>query len=313
MAEGISVIIAAKGYPEYIGKCLESVFNQKGLGFDVILVDDGLSFDSGSFIREKYPEVRIVSSEHKGPSCGRNIAVKKCGSEFVAFTDSDCVADENWLYELHRVFIEKPEAVSCGGTQKLPPDASDFERRIFKLYRKAVSLTDYMKKDSFRGPVEVSHNPSCNVMYRREAFLELRGFKEGMWPGEDIDLDIRMKKKGYKIFFNPESVVMHYPPGKFSVFMSKLYNYGLVQSLLMKKHRVFRKIYLVPSALLAITVVYIILLCFSGFPAFLLFNVLLALSLLVFTGFDTVMAGLAAAGFISWNSGFFAGLIKRGE
>ncbi|MBN2189880.1 MAG: glycosyltransferase [Candidatus Aureabacteria bacterium] len=313
MAEEVSVIIAAKGRPEYIGRCLESVFGQKGLKFAVILVDDGLSAGIRDFIREKYPEARIISSEHRGPSYGRNVAAEKCASEFIAFTDSDCVADENWLYELYRVFIERPEAASCGGAQRVPADASDLGKKIFRVYKKAGFIADYVKRDVFRKEVEVLHNPSCSVMYRRKVFLELGGFKEGMWPGEDIDLDIRIRKKGYKIFFNPGSVVMHYPPHKFSAFISKLYNYGLVQPSLMKTHRVFRKIYFVPPAFLAIIVIYVALLYFSGLSAFLSFNVLIVVFLLSFAGFDPVMAVLAVAGFLSWNGGFFRGMLKRSK
>src|SRR5205807_1638585 len=68
--------------------------------YEVILVDDG-STDSTSEIAARYPDVRYIRHElNQGLSTARNTGLAAARGEVIAFTDSDCRADEDWLYYL---------------------------------------------------------------------------------------------------------------------------------------------------------------------------------------------------------------------
>lgn len=60
-------------------------------------------------------------------------------------------------------------------------------------------------------------------MYKRDTFLECGGFLDELWPGEDVELDYRLKKKGYHLICNPGAVVYHYRPKKLAVFLAMMY------------------------------------------------------------------------------------------
>src|SRR5262249_17422975 len=65
--------------------------------YEVILVDDG-SMDETRAIAERYaPSVRAIHQENRGLSVARNVGLSESTGEVIAYTDSDCVADPDWL------------------------------------------------------------------------------------------------------------------------------------------------------------------------------------------------------------------------
>ncbi len=178
--------------------------------------------------------------------------VKSTDVEFLAFTDSDCIVDKNWLTELLKGFREYPEAVSCGGAQKLPEDATNFEKKVFLFMKKAGFFSEYARQAKDANITEVNHNASCCVMYKREVFLKEGGFLEGLWPGEDVELDYRLREKGYKLLFNPRAVIYHYRSKSLKSFLKMMDRYGRAQGYLVRKYGIFRKIQLVPFLVLGL-------------------------------------------------------------
>ena len=86
---------------------MRSILNSNYLNFDIIIVDDGLS-DKAILSLEKYKgKIRILTSAVR-PLCARNLAVKNTDAEFIAFTDSDCIVDKDWLINLLDGFKKTP-------------------------------------------------------------------------------------------------------------------------------------------------------------------------------------------------------------
>jgi cellulose synthase/poly-beta-1,6-N-acetylglucosamine synthase-like glycosyltransferase len=307
----ICIIIPARGSSMTIGKCLHSLLNLDYLNFEIIVVDDGLDESSLESLNEFRNRVKVLNSHSRGPSYARNLAARNTDADFLAFTDSDCIVDKNWLGELLKGFKEYPEAAACGGIQKLPEDATEFERKVFLFMRKAGFITDYMRKAKGNNIIEVNHNPSCNVMYKRDIFLREGGFLEGLWPGEDVEFDYHLRKKGYKIVFNPKGVVYHYRPRELRAFLRMMYRYGWAQGFLVRKCGFFRKIQFLPLMSLCIPALFLFSL-FSGFLFhFLAFTLILLFSLFIYFNFNLFIFFIIFPGFLSWHLGFFKGLFLR--
>src|SRR6266576_7042329 len=91
----VSVIVPARNEEACLGACLESLVAQTGVGFEIIVVDDG-STDRTRAIAESVRGVRIISP---GPLpagwTGKNNAVvagaKEARGEWLLFTDADTV------------------------------------------------------------------------------------------------------------------------------------------------------------------------------------------------------------------------------
>lgn len=88
----ISVIIPVYNVEKYLRKCIDSVLCQKGIVFEIILVDDG-STDSSAFICDKYIEkyenIKVIHKKNEGLGYARNSGLEIASGEYIFFLDSD--------------------------------------------------------------------------------------------------------------------------------------------------------------------------------------------------------------------------------
>jgi glycosyltransferase involved in cell wall biosynthesis len=241
----ISVIIAVKNGQATIKKCIESVLNCAYSDFEIICVDDGSTDSTAGILRSYSGRIKVIThSSSTGPSRARNVAAAAASGDLLAFTDGDCIVDKDWLNELAKCF-ESPEIVSAGGVQRIPEDESEFGKQAALFMESIGFATGYLGRKAGM-IVRVDHNPSCNSIYRKDIFLRFKGFIEGLWPGEDVELDHRLKKAGYILVFNPRAVVYHYRPSAPVKFFRMMFRYGWAQGVLVRKYGIFRKIHYVP-------------------------------------------------------------------
>jgi len=302
----VSIIIPARNAEKTIKKCLDSVLNLDYKNYEVIVIDDG-SEDRTPEILENYKDkIKIIKNiKALGPSQSRNMAVKEAKGEYLAFTDADCFVDKSWLTELISGFKES-KIVSVGGIQEIPKDETEFGRKVSEFFKKIGFISDYMHIAKRKESVEVNHNPSCNVMYRKDIFLEENGFLENLWPGEDVELDYRLRKKGYKIIFNPKAIVYHYRPSNLKSFLKMMYRYGWAQGFLVKKYGIFRKIQILPFLTLGIFLCFCIALFYMNIYL-LLFFIFIFLFLILYFKFDLYILPV----FLSWHYGFLNGIFFK--
>ena len=96
----VSVIIPVYNGARYLRAALESVFAQTYCSFEVVVVDDGSTDDSGD-IAQSFPEVRYMRQENQGVAAARNNAIEAARGEFFAFLDQD----DLWTPEKLRVQV----------------------------------------------------------------------------------------------------------------------------------------------------------------------------------------------------------------
>ena len=82
---------------------------------------------------------------------------------------------------------------------------------------------------------------TMDVVYKREAIKGLY-FDEELFAGEDPEFNLRLRKRGYKLYFDKKLWVYHYHPLKLFSLLKKWYNYGKSRPLLAKKHKEFRNL-----------------------------------------------------------------------
>ncbi len=232
----ISVIVAAYNSQGTILKCLESLCALTHPSYEIIVVDDG-STDRTPDLCETFGAVRLIRLGRGGPSRARNIGVRNARGAIVAFTDADCVVESQWLGELEKAFVS-PGVAGVGGDQKSPADESELGGRIQEFLKLSGFVTGYVKPDvTFR---ETDHNASCNSAYRKSVFEQIGGFDETQFPGEDLELDLKIKQKGYRLIYNPAAIVGHYRPKTYREFSKMMRRYGAGERRLVKKHGFFR-------------------------------------------------------------------------
>lgn len=94
MDKQVSVIIPTKNRIDIISKTIDSVYNQTAKPLEIIVVDDGSTDGTESFLRQKYPDVVILRNEVSvRGAVARNQGAAIARGEYVAFLDSD----DYWL------------------------------------------------------------------------------------------------------------------------------------------------------------------------------------------------------------------------
>ncbi|MCI0535631.1 MAG: glycosyltransferase [Verrucomicrobiales bacterium] len=224
----VSVVVAAFNGARTLPACLDSLQRLKYPAYEVILVDDG-STDATPEIAARYARLRYLRHEkNQGLSVARNTGIEAAKGEIVAFTDSDCRADEDWLYYLIGDLLSSRFA-GIGGHNLLPPEDSWIATTVMVSPGGPahVMLTDRVAE----------HIPGCNMAFYKWALQEIGGFDPIFRKaGDDVDACWRLQQRGYQLGFSPAGFVWHYRRSTVLEYLKQQNGYGESEALLVRRH-----------------------------------------------------------------------------
>ncbi len=226
----VSIVVCSYNGGKTLDRCLESLKHVDYPDYEVILVDDG-SKDNTPEIAAKHPWIVNIRQENKGLSFARNVGGYAAKGEVIAYTDSDCMADPDWLYFLVGTLISGDYA-GVGGPNISPPAENWIQACVSAAPGgpSHVLLTD----------VVAEHIPGCNMAFFKWAFEKVGGFDpEYRKAGDDVDFCWRLQQEGQIIAFSPSAIVWHYRRFTLGAFRKQQEGYGEAESLLRFKHLVF--------------------------------------------------------------------------
>ena len=116
----VSVVVCSYNGAKTLDRCLESLQRLEYPDYEVILVDDG-SKDHTQQIATRHPWVINIRQENSGLSAARNVGARAATGEVIAYTDSDCMADPEWLYFMVGTLLSGDFAGVGGPNSRLPP------------------------------------------------------------------------------------------------------------------------------------------------------------------------------------------------
>lgn len=240
----INVIIPAYNEEKVIDDCLGALMAQSVTDFKVIVIDDASTDRTADKIRDFVQRfsgrIELKEFGKVGPGKARNRVAMDVTSEFVAFTDADCIPSPQWLEELLKGFTS-PEIGAVGGPHRAPSKSSEFQKMVEDFFSMTSFLVDFFKAPTEK-IIEVPHNPLCNVMYRTKIFKSVGGFREDLFPGEDTEIDFKIADRGFKILYNPKALVEHHRPESIQQFRKVMHAYGRAQGKLVREYGLRRKI-----------------------------------------------------------------------
>ncbi len=224
----ISVVVCAYQAERTIAACLESLRDCAYPSCEVIVVNDG-STDATSEIAHRYAgdRIRVIDQPNRGLSAARNVGLAAARGEIVAYTDSDCVVDRDWLtylaYKLREGFV------AVGGPNFPPPENA--------LVPSAVAVAPGGPTHVLMDDDVAEHIPGCNMAFVKAKLEEIGGFDVAFTAaGDDVDVCWRLQNAGYTIGFSPAALVWHFRRNTVRAYLRQQMGYGKAEALLFFKH-----------------------------------------------------------------------------
>ena len=216
----LSIVIVTFNSQNFIKSCLSSIFTQGERDFEVIVVDNGSIDNTVNFIKEKYPEVRLIENKRNLGACkARNQAIEMAGGPWILTLDCDVVLKKNFLQQIHKYIEKLPSKIGALQPKILMPDKKTVYSCGIHLSRLLRRFHDIGqgKRDSrkFDKPKYIFGLCCAAALYNRKMLRELKepaGYfdERFFFLVEDVDLAWRAQNKGWKVIFFPEAICYHY-------------------------------------------------------------------------------------------------------
>jgi O-antigen biosynthesis protein len=222
----VSVIVCSYNGGRTLEQCLRSLEELEYPNYEVIVVNDGSTDDTRSIL-SRFPNVRVIHQENLGLSAARNAGLHAATGEILAYTDSDCFAEPDWLTHLVHHF-QHTDAAAVGGPNLSPDDG---------WMADCVAASPGQPMHVLEGDHVAEHIPGCNMAFRRESLLAIGGFDiQFHKAGDDVDLCWRLQQAGYWITFAPGACVWHHRRQTPRAYLRQQAGYGEAEALLRFKH-----------------------------------------------------------------------------
>lgn len=108
----VSIIVPVYNVKDYLNRCIDSIINQEYKNFELLLIDDGSTDESGEICdsyAEKDARVKVFHRDNSGVSASRNFALDHASGEYIQFADSD-----DWITpETTKLFVRTALEYDC--------------------------------------------------------------------------------------------------------------------------------------------------------------------------------------------------------
>ena len=240
----LTVVVLTYDSAAYLRDCLDALAGQVDPDFGLLVVDDDSTDDTLQVVAS-YADRLQLRVERNGThriSHGRNIGLRRAGTRWVAFVDSDDRPLPEWTREIRRTFTEHPDAALlsggrvCGGRTAAA---------------RVIALNDETVRDlTWNGVLEFA---AGNCAMNLDAWPDA-AFEEEFAFAEDLELAARVQDRlVWKVV--PTMLIQHYSRATLRGYARQMYHYGRMKQLFALSFRRHRPIDHVPTAVIALGLV----------------------------------------------------------
>lgn len=199
----VSVVIPCLDRWELTADCVDSI-RTAGDELEVVIVDNG------SEQRCPVPaDVVLELPANRGFAAGCNLGAKVAAGEALVFLNNDTIVHDGWLAPLVNHLAHHD--VGIAGSKLLYPDGTIQHAGVCIDFDNAPGQEAWnITTDWTHTAMAVDAVTGACLAVQAEVFDELGGFDEGFWNGyEDVDLCKSATAAGYRVVYEPHSVVTH--------------------------------------------------------------------------------------------------------
>jgi len=218
----VAVVILNWNGRKFLEDFLPSVV-ANSIGAEVIVADNDSSDDSVEFMREHYPDIRlIINAENTGYAQGYNNALAEIDAEYFVLLNSDIEVGENWVMPIIEE-MDKDKNIAAAQPKLrafFPEQRHEFEyagaaggfidKYGYPFCRGRIFDNLETDKGQYDENMEIFWASGAAMFVRADAFREVGGLDGDFFAHmEEIDFCWRLKLEGYKIMSIPKSTVYH--------------------------------------------------------------------------------------------------------
>lgn len=256
----LSIVVCSYNRGKKIRNCIDALLAQSlpRNQYEIIVVNDGSTDDTATIINEYKDSIRIITNNpNQGLGQSRNNGARAARALIIAFTDDDCIADNDWAKRLLSAY-DDPSVMAAGG--KIIPYKND--KWLLKYYEAnnplahvtftfdsnsgmLYTLTEYIKR-SFSlkrlpdAPIKLQMIVGANMSMRRDIFDKVAGFDPKLrFGGEEEDFWTRLRAMDPTVTMRyvPTAVIGHDYDASFKDAIRRNYKYGMGAARLYLKDR----------------------------------------------------------------------------
>jgi glycosyltransferase involved in cell wall biosynthesis len=199
----VSVIIPVYNDLKRLKICLQALHQQTYPldKYEIIVIDNGSDYEIKPLIAD-YSQVKTVRENRPGSYTARNYGLSVAQGEIIAFTDADCIPQNNWLEAGVKNFLAHPNCGVLGGKIKIFAKNS-YQPNAVELYESIYALSQ-------KYHVEVGgFAATANLFTSKEVIAKVGNFDEKLKSGGDKDWCYKVTKSGYKIIYSEATCIAH--------------------------------------------------------------------------------------------------------
>ncbi|MEA3345410.1 MAG: glycosyltransferase family 2 protein [Chloroflexota bacterium] len=210
----LSVIVVNWNRRDLLALCLTALQAQSYPRSEIILVDNGSTDGSVAYVREHFPQVKVIAlPENRGFAGGNNVGIRAASGKYIALLNNDAQPESHWLEALVHALETHPEVGFCASKMLRADDPQLIDTAGDVFYDYGVGGKrgmDQLDGDGFFRREYVFGACAGAAIYRRAMLQDVGLFDEDFFLYmEDIDLSFRAQLRGYKCLFVPEAQVYH--------------------------------------------------------------------------------------------------------
>jgi hypothetical protein len=200
----VSIIIVNYNGYRFLKDCLDSVLAQTYSHFEVLLVDNASKDESVKFVKDNYPQIRMIESkENRGFAGGNNMGAMHAKGDLVVLLNNDTIVKEGWLQGL--VDAVKPTQVALASSLILTDGIPE------KYYERngSINFLGHNIMRIYEKPKDIFFAGGASLIYKKK-LIGLPFDDLYFAYAEDVYLSLKARFMGYSVTHTNESVVYHF-------------------------------------------------------------------------------------------------------
>ena len=234
--EVISYVVPVKNEQRYLQKAIQSILGQPlndSYRKEIIIALAPSKDKTASIAKElskKHPEIVLVENPVSSTSAGLNKAIDVASGNIVIRVDAHSELSRDYS-SLAIEILKQTKAANVGGLMKAEGETT-FQKAVAWGYKSPFGLGGGVFHTGGKaGPAESVY---LGVFDKRR-LIEVGGFDEAFVRGQDWELNLRLRKAGYTVWFDPRLEVTYRPRGSAWALAKQFFNTGKWRGTLTRK------------------------------------------------------------------------------